>query len=203
LNPDARTDLFRDSYAAVTRSWIQLAGVQYAVKYVDQTAVISSEPPRQTALGVLVACLLLALLTVYRIVAGDFSLAVGWFVLIACAAVILVAGHIAFVKPGIHQVHIRFENGERIVYETGVAANASQFQEAVLSALDYLDYHDTDAAKPTVVLASLEPTQLSAIQGSEPKVVRLSDEVLIDAGKPKSDEELKDAGETKRDEQSD
>lgn len=183
LNPDARTDFFRDGIAAVTRSWIQIAGVQYAVKYVDQTAVSASEPPRQTALGVLVACVLLAVLTLYRIWAGDFSLAIGWFVLIACAAVILVAGYIAFVKPGVYQVHIRFKNGERIVYATAEASNASKFQDAVLSALDHLDYHDTDAAKPTVVLASLEPTQLSAIQGREPEVVRISDEALINAGK--------------------
>lgn len=178
MNPDARTDLFRDDYNAVTRSWIHLAGVQYAVKYVDQTAISSSDPPRRTALGVLFTCLLLALLTVYRIAVGDFSLAIGWFVLVACAIVILVAGHIAFVKPGVHQVHVRFKNGERVVYQTSEASKANRFQEAVLIALDHLDYHDTDAAKPTVVLASLEPTQLHAIQGSEPEVVRISDEML-------------------------
>lgn len=183
MNPDARTDLFRDNHNAVTRSWIFLAGVQYAVRYVDQTATSSSEPPRQTAILVLFACLFLALFTIYRIAVGDFSLAVGWFAIAACAVVILIAGYIAFVKPSVFEVHVRFENGERVVYQTSEASKANQFQDAVLSALDHLDYHDTDAAKPTVVLASLEPTQLHAIGGSEPEVVRISDEVLRDAGK--------------------
>lgn len=182
MTPDARTDLFRDGYNAVTRSWIQLNGVQHAVKYVDQTAIASSEPPRQTALGVLFACVLLALVAFYRILVDDFSLAVGWFILVACAVVILIAGYIAFVKPGSYEVHVRFKNGERIVYQCTVASKAGQFQEAILIALDHLDYHDTDVAKPTVVLASLEPTQLTAIGGSEPEVVRIDDATLKDAG---------------------
>jgi len=101
---------------------------------------------------------------------------------VACAVVILVAGYIAFVQPSVHQVHVRFKNGERIVYSSGEASKAAQFQEAVLLALDHLDYHDTDAAKPTVVLATLEPAQLTAIQGSEPDVVRLGDGTLKKAG---------------------
>ncbi len=181
MNPDARTDLFSDGYNAVTRSWIHLGGVQYAVKYVDQTTIKSYEPSRKSELGVLFVCVLLAFWIFYRIVANELSLGLGWLALVACAVVILMAGYAAFMKPNSHQVHVRFKNGEQIVFQTKQSSTAHQFQNAILSALDYLDYHDTDAAKPTVVLASVEPTQLTAIAGSKADVVRIDDAVLKDA----------------------
>lgn len=175
MNPDSRTELFRHGQIAVTRSWVIINGVQHAVRYIDQTALSSNEPPRGTAIGVLCVCFLLALLTLLRINAGDFPVGLGWFILLACAAVMLKAGHTAFMKTGNYQLTIRFKNGESITTTTNSASRAQSFQAAIADALDQLDYHDTDQASPTVVLASLEPSKLTAVSGPQPNVVRLDD----------------------------
>lgn len=127
-------------------------------------------------MAVLFVCLLLALATIFRIAAEDFSLGLGWAILFACAVVILASGYVAFVEKGKYKITVRFKDGESIAITTATASQASKFQDAVHEALDQLDYHDTDQAKPTVVLASLEPTQLSTLSGAKPKVMRLSDE---------------------------
>jgi len=155
-------------------------GVQHAVRYVDQTSISSSEPPRGSAMVVLGVCLILALLTILRIVGEDFSVAIGWFILVACAVVILIAGYIAFVDKGKHILTIRFKNGESTQVVTDNASRISQLQSAVHDALDHLDYHDTDQAKPTVVLASLEPTKLTAVSGPAASVVKINDETVRD-----------------------
>ena len=174
---DAHTELFRHDGIAVTRSWIIVNGAQHAIRYVDQTSLLpSEEPPRGTALGVLAICLLLAMITIFRIATGGFSLGLGWFILIACASVILIAGHIAFVQKGRYQLSIRFENGESIAVTTDNASRANALQSAIHDALDKLDYHDTDDARPTVVLASLEPTKLSAVGGPKPDIIRINDD---------------------------
>jgi len=180
LNPDANTELFRHETIAVTRSWIIVDGVQHAVRYVDQTSTESIEPPRNHALMVLFVCLVLAILTILRIVSEDFSMALGWVILVACAIVILIAGHIAFMSKGQYRVSVRFKNGESITVNTSNASRAGQFQSAISDALDQLDYHDTDQARPTVVLASLEPSQLTAIGGQSPEVVKISDDTIDD-----------------------
>ena len=181
LNPDAHTELFRHDDIAVTRSWVVVNGAHHAVRNIDQTSLASTAPPRTSAMIVLFVCLLLALLTLYRIIAGDFSLALGWVFLLACAIVILVAGHIAFVQKDVCQLNIRFENGETISVMTDNVSRATMFQNAVHDALDQLDYHDTDNAGPTVVLASLEPSQLTAISGPKPGVVRINDATMAAA----------------------
>lgn len=175
---DARTELFRHEGIAVTRSWVIVDGVRHAVRNIDQTSLSTVEPPRSTALGVLFVCLLLALLTLYRIIAGDFSVGLGWLILVACAVVIVIAGHVAFMQETQCLLTIRFENGESIPVSTKNASRASRLQDAVHDALDQLDYHDTDNARPTVVLASLEPTQLTAVGGPAAEVVRINDDTM-------------------------
>lgn len=175
---DAHTELFRHEGIAVTRSWVIVDGVQHAVRNIDRTSLAVQEPPRLSALTVLFVCILLALLTLYRIIAGDFSIGLGWFILVACALVILIAGHIAFVRKNECLLTIRFENGETISVTTDNASRATRLQTAVHDALDRLDYHDTDDASPTVVLASLEPTQLKAVRGPAPGVVRINDDTM-------------------------
>jgi len=100
-----------------------------------------------------------------------------WVLLAACAIVILVAGHIAFVAPSQHSLTVRFKNGETITISTNVASRAMALQTAIHDALDHLDYHDTDNASPAVVLASLEPTKLTTIHGHTPRIAILDDSV--------------------------
>lgn len=176
VNPDARTELFRHGDISVTRSWLVIDGAQYAVRYVNKLSSTSAEPPRGAALGALCVCLLLAIITIVRIVLGDFSQTLGWWILVACAGVMLVAGHVAFIRPGNYSVSVAFEDGETITASMPSASVANGFQDAVRDALDQLDYHDTDQSQPTVVLASLEPTRLSPVSGPGVGVVRIGDE---------------------------
>jgi len=157
-------------------------GVEHAVRYVDRTSLKSTEPPRQTGLMVLAVCLLLAVFIIIRVVNEDFSTEFGWFLLTACAVVILIAGYIAFIVPGHYQLTVRFKNGETIDITTRYANHASEMQAAIHDALDQLDYHDTDQARPTVVLASLEPTRLTPVGGPEPAVVTIDDNTMRDLG---------------------
>jgi len=183
LIQDARTELFRHGDIAVTRSWVIVDGVRHAVRYIDQTSLATVEPPRSAALSVLFVCLLLALLTLYRIIVGDFSLGLGWLILVACAIVIVIAGYVAFKQKPQCVLTIRFENGETIPVSTDNASRASRLQDAVHDALDQLDYHDTDDARPTVVLASLGPTNLTPVSGPEPSVVNVSDKAIAAAAR--------------------
>lgn len=176
MNPDARTELFRYRNISVTRSWLMLDGAQFALRYVNKLSIVSTEPPRIAALGALCVCVLLAVITLVRIVAGDFSLALGWWILLACAGVMLFAGHVAFIRTGLYRVTVIFEDGESVTAVMPTASLAANFQDAVRDALDQLDYHDTDQASPTVVLAALEPTQLRHVSGPNVGVVRIGDD---------------------------
>lgn len=175
---DAHTELFRHETIAVTRSWLIVDGVQHAVRNIDQTSLSMTEPPRTSAIIVLLVCILLALVTLLRIIAGDFSVGLGWLILVACALVIVVAGYIAFMQKNVCLLSVRFENGETFSVTTDSASRANKLQSAIHDALDHLDYHDTDSARPTVVLASLEPTQLTAVSGPAPGVVRINDDTM-------------------------
>lgn len=88
----------------------------------------------------------------------------------------LVAGHVAFVRTGIYNVTVTFEDGESVTASMPSATLAADFQDALRDALDQLDYHDTDQATPTVVLASLEPNQLQHVSGPMVGVVRVGDD---------------------------
>ena len=136
----------------------------------------TTHPHRGHALTVLFVSLLLALLTLYRIVSEDFSLGLGWVILLACAILILIAGYVAFVQKSVSLLNIRFENGETVSVSTESVSRATKMQNAIHDALDSLDYHDTDDARPTVVLASLEPTKLTPVGGPVPDVVKVNDE---------------------------
>jgi len=140
---------------------------------------------------VLFVCVLLALLTIVRVVNEDMSSGFGWVLIAACVLVILIAGHVAFMVPGSYLLTVRFKNGETLEITTQFASHANELQAAIHLALDQLDYHDTDNARPTVVLASLEPTRLTPVGGAEPAMVTIDDNTLKDLGiDSHSDDEL-------------
>lgn len=176
MKTDNRTVLFHEGNISVTRSWISLGVSQYAIRNVNKLSSETHEPPKGAALGALFVCLFLAILTVVRVVWGDFSIGLGRWIVVACAVVMLWAGHVAFVRDGTYRITVTFDDGESVTILMPTASASDRFQKAVRDALDQLDYHDTDQASPTVVLASLEPTNLKHVSGPEPKVVRVADD---------------------------
>ena len=120
----------------VTRHWFKLGKQSHAIHFLRRLTLEETKPPRKMAMIVFFIALLLTIIQIIQIVRDSLPPAVGWFLLFACVALMIVASFIAFVQTDKHKLTVDFNDGESIQLSLPTKRGIKQLHVALQHAID-------------------------------------------------------------------
>ena len=120
----------------VTRHWFRMGNQSHAIHYLRRLTVEQSSPPRKVAMIVFFIGLLLTLIQIIQIVRETLPPAVGWVLLVACLALMIVSSFIAFVQTDKHRLIVDFNDGESVQLALPSKLGIKQLHAALQQAMD-------------------------------------------------------------------
>ena len=130
--------LYQRKKITVTPSWLEIRNTSYAVRYIQKLTLKSVTPPRVAAGCVFFLAILLTAWQVFRITNDTQPLALNWFLLVLCVALLLASSFIAFVKQARYRLDVVLANETlplRIVRPS--RADILELHEALALAMDW------------------------------------------------------------------
>ena len=129
--------LYDDGRVTVMPSWLEIDGREsYAVRSIVRLSLSESAPPRGVAATVSLVALVLAVVSGAHLLRDSLPGPVAWLALVASLALLLVASHVAFVRPSDYTLDIQLVDGTPIRLVRSERASLLELHRALRRAME-------------------------------------------------------------------
>lgn len=129
--------LYADGHVTVMPSWLEIDGREsYAVRSIVRLSLSESAPPRRVAATVSVVAFGLAIVSGLHLARDSLPGPVAWLALVASLALLLVASHVAFVRPSDYTLDIVLADGTPVRLVRPERASLLELHRALSRAME-------------------------------------------------------------------